>query len=150
MAQRSSLCGQSAVATMRALKKTTDASNEYCIFEYLYRDASNYKAWGKILLSGIPSQKDAEALRICLESAEYFVAEQVGIPAVYKELWELSGGRTDDDHALHEFVGLRSATEAELGTLPLFGSLSSMLKTFHAVSKWDYSLSPNYDSFWNG
>lgn len=125
------------------------SSIECCIFEYQYRDASNYKAWGEILLSGIPSQSDIAALRACLESDVYFVAEQVGIPAVYKELWDLSGGRSSDDHALHEFVELRAATVNERKSLPLFGKLSSLLKTFEAVSKWDYSLSPNYDSFWN-
>ena len=126
-----------------------DTPNERCVFEYLYRDASNYKAWGEILLSGIPSQSDVAALRACLESEVYFVAEQVGIPAVYKELWDLSGGRTSEDHALHEFVALRVATVSERKTFPLFGELSSLLKTFQSVSKWDYSRSPNFDSFWN-
>lgn len=119
------------------------------MFEYLYRDASNYKAWGELLLTGIPSQSDISALKVCLESDVYFVAEQVGIPAVYKELWDLSGGRTSDDHALHEFVALRVATESEAKTFPLFGEMSSLLKTFQSVSKWDYSMSPNYDSFWS-
>ncbi|MDP4030096.1 MAG: hypothetical protein Q8P42_14155 [Gallionella sp.] len=122
---------------------------ECCVLEYLYRDASNYKAWGKLLLSGIPSQSDIEALRACLESEVYFVAEQVGIPAVYKELWDLSGGRTSDDHALHEFVSLRVASVKERKVLPLFGALSSLLVMFQSVSKWDYSLSPNFDNFWN-
>lgn len=120
-----------------------------CVLEYLYRDASNYKAWGKLLLSGIPSQSDIEALRTCLESDVYFVAEQVGIPAIYKELWNLSGGRTSDDHAVHEFVALRVASVKERKALPLFGELPSLLMMFKAVSKWDYSLSPNFDSFWN-
>ncbi len=127
----------------------SDALKECCVFEYLYRDASNYKAWGRLLLSGIPSQSEIETLRACLESNVYFVAEQVGIPAVYKELWDLSGGRTSDDHALHEFVALRIASVKEGKSLPLFGALSSLLMMFQAVSKWDYSLSPNFDSFWN-
>lgn len=128
----------------------SEASQGHCIFEYLYRDASNYKAWGEILLSGVPSQNDIAALRACLESGEYFVAEQVGIPALYRELWELSGGQNCDDHALHEFVTLRAANEDESKTLPLFGELSSLLKTFQAVTAWDYSLSPNFDTcFWH-
>jgi hypothetical protein len=122
-----------------------DAPKECCIFEYLYRDASNYKAWGGVLLSGVPSQNDIAALRASLESDEYFVAEQVGIPALYQELWELSGGPNSDDHALHEFVALRVASEDEIKSLPLFGALSSLLKTFQAVTTWDYSLSPNFD-----
>ena len=123
----------------------SDAPKECCVFEYLYRDASNYKAWGEILLSGVPSKNDIAALRTCLESGEYFVAEQVGIPAVYKDLWDLSGGPNSDDHALHEFVALRIATDDERKSLQLFGDLSSLLKTFQAVTTWDYSLSPNFD-----
>lgn len=122
----------------------SDAPKECCVFEYLYRDASNYKAWGTILLSGVPSQNDIAALRARLESGEYFVAEQVGIPAVYKELWDLSGGPTSDDHALHEFVNLRQATTEETATLPPFGSLSKLLEAFQVVTAWDYSLSPNF------
>lgn len=123
---------------------SNDSPKEYCVFEYLYRDASNYKAWGTILLSGFPSQNGIAALRACLESDEYFVAEQVGIPAVYKELWDLSGGPTSDDHALHEFVNLRQATTEETATLPLYGSLSKLLEAFQVVTAWDYSLSPNF------
>ncbi|MCR4303884.1 MAG: hypothetical protein NUV63_06615 [Gallionella sp.] len=138
---------------MRRTKKQaelpSDAPIERCVFEYLYRDASNYKAWGTILLSGAPSQNDIEILRASLDSDTYFVAEQVGIPAVYKELWNLSGGITSDDHALHEFVALRVATEDERRALPLFGELSSLLNTFYSVTKWDYSLSPNFETcFW--
>lgn len=102
---------------MTCTKKLTEIScdvpEEYCVFEYLYRDASNYKACGEILLSGDPSKINIETLRACLESGEYFVAEQVGIPPVYKELWDMSGGPTSDDHALHEFVTLRAASEDE-------------------------------------
>lgn len=123
----------------------SDTPQECCVFEYLYRDASNYKVWGKILLSGLPSQNDIAALRASLESDEYFVAEQVGIPALYQELWELSDGPNDDDHALHEFVELRVASEDEKKSLRLFGDLSSFLKKFKTVTSWDYSLSPNFD-----
>lgn len=120
-----------------------------CVFDYMYRDGSNYKAWGSLLLSGEPTQEDITALKECLESGEYFVAEQVGIPPVYQELWDLSGGPTDDDHALHEFVELRAATDEERKSIPLFGELSYLLKTFQAVTKWDYSLSPNFETcFW--
>lgn len=124
--------------------ESSDSSKECCVFEYLYRDASNYKAWGTILLSGVPSQTDLVVLRARLDSGEYFVAEQVGIPAVYKELWDLSGGPTSDDHALHEFVNLRQATTEETAALPLYGSLSKLLEAFQVVTAWDYSLSPNF------
>ncbi len=132
---------------MQIIEEVSSASTSEgcCVFEYLYRDASNYKAWGEILLSGTPSQNDIEVLLASLESGEYFVAEQVGIPALYQELWELSDGPNSDDHALHEFVALRVASEDERKSLRLFGDLSSLLKTFQAVTTWDYSLSPNFD-----
>jgi len=120
--------------------------NSYSVFEYLYRDAANYKAWGSLLLSGKPTQMDIAALRACMESGEYFVAEQVGVPPLYEELWALSDGPTEDDHALHEFVELRSAKQEDTETLTLFGELSKLLNAFQAVSKWDYSLSPNCDT----
>jgi hypothetical protein len=117
--------------------------SKFCIFEYLYRDAGNYKAWGEILLSGAPTESEIAALRDCLESGEFFVAEQVGIPPVYEELWKLSGGPTEDDHALHEFVGVRAAAEDEIASMPLFGAWSSLLLKFKSVTAWDYALSAN-------
>lgn len=131
---------------MQNIEKASDIyPSEACIFEYIYRDASNYKVGGDVLLTGVPLPDDIDALRASLESGEYFVAEQVGIPALYQELWDLSGGPTSDDHALHEFVALRVANEDERQSLKLFGDLPSLLKTFQAVTKWDYSLSPNFD-----
>lgn len=132
---------------MQLLKKQaglpSDNPSDCCVFEYMYRDASNYKAWGEILLSGVLSQNDIAALRGCLESDTYFVAEQVCLPVLYQELWEF-GGPNCDDHALHEFVALRAASEDERKSLPPFGALSSLLQTFQAVTTWDYSLSPNF------
>lgn len=130
--------------TKKQASLSKDSPKEYSVFEYVYRDASNYKAWGAILLSGAPLKNDMEIFRASLESHVYFVAEQVGIPALYKELWEF-GGPNCDDHALHEFVVLRAASEDERKSLQLFASLPSLLKTFQAVTSWDYSLSPNFD-----
>ena len=116
---------------------------KYCVFEYLYRDASNYKAWGAVLLSGTPTESEIAALRDRLESGEYFVAEQVDIPPLYEDLWELSGGPTEDDHALHELVVVREASDDETKSMELFGAWASILKQFQGVTAWDYTLSPN-------
>ena len=125
----------------------TDISQEdeakYCVLEYLYRDAANYKAWGEVLLSGAPIDYDIATLRACLDAGEYFVAEQVGIPPAYQELWDLSGVPTDNDHALHEFVTVRPASDDDRKSLPLFASWSDLLKIFQGVAAWDCALSPN-------
>ena len=60
---------------------------EFSIFDYLYRDASNYKSWGSLLLEGSATKTDLELLRACLESGEFFISEQVGIPPLYAGLW---------------------------------------------------------------
>jgi hypothetical protein len=116
----------------------------YTIFEYLYRDSSNYKVWGTLRLGGTISPDDESVLRDCLESEELFVAEQVGIPVLYKELWSFSNGPTSDDHAYHEFVALRPSTAEEDLSLPIGGSLIELLGVFRKnKGSWCCSLSPN-------
>lgn len=52
------------------------------VFEYLYRDAGNFKTYGRVLLLGRDEAAERE-IRACLEWGDQFVAEQVGIPALY-------------------------------------------------------------------
>ena len=65
---------------------------KYVVMEYLYRDADNYKAFGKILLSGNVTESYVAEIKSFLDFGEIFVAEQVGIPALYSQLWEFSNG----------------------------------------------------------
>ena len=48
--------------------------SEFSIFDYLYRDASNYKAWGHLLLKGTATGDEIKALRAHLDNAEFFIA----------------------------------------------------------------------------
>lgn len=92
----------------------------HSVFEYLYRDAGNFKTYGALLLTGSEPEADS-SVRECLEWADQFVAEQVGVPSLCRKHWESVGeGPSDLDHAYHEFVGLRPATADEL-TLPQGG-----------------------------
>lgn len=118
-------------------------SDSFCVFEYLYRDASNYKVGGCLLLTGSLSETNEAEIKACLDAGIYFVAEQVGIPPLYESLWEMSDGPTDDDHAFHEFIALRHATKPEKNSLLIFSDLPTLIKTFHSVSEWDCFLSPN-------
>lgn len=118
--------------------------SSFSVFEYLYRDAGNYKAWGSVLLLGTAFPDDVDTLRTYLESGEFFVAEQVGIPVVYQELWALSGGPNNDDHAYHQFSDLRPATNEEISMIEPWGNLPDLLKAFREVNKdWDCTLSPH-------
>lgn len=71
------------------------------------------------------------------------MAEQVGVPVLYAELYVLSGGPTIDDVVFHEFVDLRPATEEEMQLLSVWGELGSFVNRFCAVRFWDCRLSPH-------
>jgi hypothetical protein len=121
----------------------------YFIFEYIYRDADNYKSFGYILLEGKVVDNYLAEIEECLEFGEYFVAEQVGIPALYHQLWEFSNGATRADHAFHEVSGFRPATEDEAKPENCWGSASKLLAAFrNAGKRWDCSLSVHSELFY--
>lgn len=115
------------------------------VFEYMYRDAGNFKTEGRLLLAGQDPSAES-VIRSCLEYADQFVAEQIGVPALCEEHWESVGEDPSDlDHAYHEFVALRPAGKED-STLALWGSLESMVSRMQsAAGKWDVTLSPNCD-----
>ncbi len=108
----------------------------FSIFEYCYRDADNFKSWGQLLLDGVASERDIKSLTDRLESGEFFIAEQVGIPPLYESLWMLSSGPTNADHVWHQFQGLRLASEVEIDTVP-HETLDHFLNQFASVKTWD-------------
>ncbi|MGY1530212.1 hypothetical protein [Luteimonas sp. A649] len=116
-----------------------------CIFEYLYRDAGNFKTNGRLLLTGTTDGAE-ETIRACLDWGDQFVAEQVRIPALCDEHWTSVGeGPSDLDHAFHEFVGLRPMTEGDSG-LRLWGSIEDLVTRMQGAARsWDVTLSPNCD-----
>ena len=118
---------------------------EFSVFDYCYRDASNYKAWGSLLLQGACSSSDIEGLRNQLDSGEFFIAEQLGIPPLYAELWALSGGPSVDDHVWHTFYALRSATPEETNA-GVFGTVENLLSRIKGVKTWNETLSPHWDN----
>ena len=115
----------------------------FSVFSYLYRDASNYKAYGQLLLKGEASVADIEVLRESFDASEFFIAEQLGIPVLYAELWAFSSGPTADDHVWHTFEELRAATPADL-TLPIFGTVKGLTKKIKGVAAWNEKLSPHW------
>lgn len=118
---------------------------EFVVFKYMYRDAGNFKTFGRLLLTGQDVAAGA-AIRKCLEWGNQFVAEQISIPVLCEEHWASVGeGPSDLDHAFHEFIGLRAAGAEDL-TLPVWNSLSALLERMRrAAHRWDVTLSPNCD-----
>lgn len=118
----------------------------YCVFEYMYRDAGNWKTYGTLLLAG-QGRGMRDLIRDCCESGDWFVAEQVGVPSLCQQHWvDCGDGPSDLDHAFHEFVDLRPASEEEAATLSDSGSLVELLERMRAAAgRWDVRLSPNCD-----
>jgi hypothetical protein len=121
-----------------------DMTADYCVFEYMYRDAGNWKSFGSMLLIG-DANASRETLRKCLDWADLFVAEQVGIPSLYEaHLASCGSGPSDLDHAYHEFIELRVATEVDFYALKVSGSLGDLVDRMKlAAGHWDVTLSPN-------
>jgi hypothetical protein len=111
---------------------------------FLYRDVSNCKAGGMLLLHGANHDVVEDMIRDCCDEQTYFVAEQVGIPALCEQLYVFGGGPNDGGHAFHEFQGLREATTEEIVSLPLWGGLRDLTCRFlRTGGHWDCSPSPN-------
>lgn len=119
-------------------------ASSYVVLDYLYCDASNYKAFGSIWLTGVLTDAERAELIECLDSGSFFVAEQIDVPPLYSDLFEGCGGPNEDDHSWHTFEGFRE--EAELGEKAEIKCESSkMLAAFRAAKlKWRPELSPNY------
>lgn len=122
------------------------AISSYCVFEYLYRDSGNFKAYGELLMEGLLSDAAVVKLRSRFESGEYFIAEQLGMPTLYEQLWTEceSGPSADMDHVYHEFVRVRSATEEDLATLKPWGPAATLIATVEKVEVWNHQLSRNW------
>lgn len=96
----------------------------YTAVEYLYRDASNYKAWGGVLLVGQFSATLEARVKAVLESETFFVAERVGLPDLREKLLSWSNGRSkEDDHEWHELWKLREATQVDMSEFPVWGTV---------------------------
>lgn len=110
-------------------------------FDYMYRDAGNFKAFGFVILKGDITRGDRQLIRSRLSGGDYFIAEQVGVPPLYNKLYECSGAPTPSDHCWHEFVGFREmAPPEDTGSVI---SLRDFLSRFVGLEEWDESLSPH-------
>jgi hypothetical protein len=79
-------------------------------FEYLYRDAGNFKNWGEIVFSN-PRNINADlvasmAEKVLIDQA-YFLASKAGVPDLHFEEHD-----EDLDHDWHEFYAFQATDEA--------------------------------------
>lgn len=107
--------------------------SDQTVFVYMYRDAANYKAGGQLLLDGAYRPKYNDDIRKRCEGGDLFVAEQLGIPTLYAELYKYSNGPTIDDVAFHEFQFLRPAERGDRKESTYWGGLDALVARFRAV-----------------
>jgi hypothetical protein len=125
---------------------SAQTGQEFCILEYMYRDAANWKTFGLLLMRG-----NCEAMQTvlegCLEWGKQFVAEQIDVPTLHKKHFaEYGEGPSDLDHAFHEFVRLRPATEQEQADIRVHCDLQDFVARMRkSAGHWDVSLSPYCD-----
>ncbi len=82
------------------MSTSDNASTGATVIPVMYRDASNYKAYGLISLDGIITDHQIGALRQCLGEGRYYVPRQLGLAHLAEETWP--GSHYDDDHDWHE------------------------------------------------
>jgi len=113
-------------------------------FEYCYRDAGNFKAFGSIWLEGVLDATQRADIEAALEGGEFFVSEQVGVPSLYEQLYRWSGGHsTRDDHCWHAFVGLREHMRLPPDT-SVAGAASELAARLDQIGQWREELSPHF------
>lgn len=121
--------------------------NTHCIFEYLYRDAGNFKASGALLLEGLLSEDDIAKIAERFDEGKLFVAEQIRVPALCEKLWRecQCDPSAEMDHVWHEFSAVRGATIEECSRMEPWGSAADFLHNVIRIDSWELSLSPNWD-----
>lgn len=119
----------------------------WTLFKYLYRDASNYKAFGAVALAGRISDAERVDVRRRFESEEFFIAEQIGVPTLYEQLYQWSDGPIADDHCWHQFERFDEVRERPIGIM-IAGRAEDFVARIRNVEEWQLELSPhvsNYD-----
>ncbi|MDN5780478.1 MAG: hypothetical protein L0H23_00405 [Luteimonas sp.] len=118
-------------------------NGDYSIFEYLYRDAGNYKTHGRVLLAGRATPADEATVRASLDDA-CFVAEQVGIAPLQPQHLRDCGSETGElDHGFHEFAALRAAEAGDAGEEAARMTVVELVQRFREIAgRWDPGRSP--------
>lgn len=118
---------------------------KWTLFEYRYRDAGNFKAFGCLALEGPLSVDEQQSLRSRFPGDGLFIAEQLGVPVLYKKLYEWSGGPTVSDHCWHEFGDLKVLEDVEVpADAHPWGSAKGFLRRLATITTWDEGLSPHF------
>ena len=114
----------------------------HTVVEYCYRDAGNFKSFGFVALEGVIAGADMD--RASRYLSDLFIAEQIGVPPLYDDLYRWSGGPTASDHCWHEFVEFRMVPDDEIPERShRWGDVSDFIDLIAHITVWDEALSPH-------
>lgn len=99
--------------------------------QYTYRDASNWKQHEVVVLEGELSTEDIDFIMGKLESAMWFLPEQVGLPRLQPR-W---GILNNDDHIWHELLREDIRSIALPPTIAM--TAQQLVENFRNVHAWD-------------
>ncbi|MGE0773567.1 MAG: hypothetical protein AB7G25_04715 [Sphingomonadaceae bacterium] len=118
-------------------------------FEYLYRDASNYKIFGSVVLRGRCGQDLEGVLRARFQDGVYFIPEQIKIPPLQNKIEKYNENfPTEDDHVWHEFSGLRVLSVEGVSEDEYSVEVDDLIAALDLVEKWEESSSALYESLY--
>ena len=106
-------------------------------FIYLYRDASNYKQHGEVILSNetqMTLEEVDKQIHSLLSDGLFFIAQQVQLEERFFAVI------SEDDHPWHEFVQVESTTDPTFDPVPeVKRNLAQFLKELEQVHNtgWD-------------
>ncbi|GMV65587.1 MAG: hypothetical protein AMXMBFR75_13850 [Candidatus Hinthialibacteria bacterium] len=84
-------------------------------FVYMYRDASNYKQHGEVILPNETQRSVEEVdtqIRSVLSDGLFFIAQQVQLEERFFDLV------SEDDHPWHEYVSVEATTDPTFDPVP--------------------------------
>jgi hypothetical protein len=117
----------------------------YTLFNYLYRDADNYKAFGVLALDGEMTEGELKSVRSFFSGDGLFIAEQIRVPALQGKLHKWSNGPTSADHCWHEFMGVNVISETDVpADAYYYGRTTEFMARLFLVGEWNEELSPQF------
>lgn len=116
----------------------------FTLFQYQYRDAANFKAFGRLILKGALTSDDIQSIRAQMSGDGLFIAEQLHVPPLYEQLYQWSHGPTQSDHCWHEFVDIRVVDEVDRTEAVVERSAKEFAADLLAIDTWDEELSPHF------
>jgi len=109
-------------------------------FNYLYRDANNYKTFAHPILEGILTKKQKARLIACLNEGLYFIPSQVGLADIQSQLLMHPGDKLGETDRVWYELNPEDLEETFEGVTAIWPRAEELLANFLAAKgSWDVS-----------